>query len=143
MNRPLAIRPFETRDRAALVELWTRCELIRPWNDPERDIERKRTVDPAGLLVGESEGGVVASVMAGYDGHRGWINYLAVDPDHRGRGHAAAMMGAAEELLRDLGCPKINLQVRTANASAIGFYEAIGYVTDEVVSMSRRLVDDT
>ena len=146
MTAALAVRTFAEPDRAAVIRLWERCELTRPWNDPDRDIDRKLAVDPGGFLVGEIDDDghdtLVASVMAGYDGHRGWINYLAVDPDRRGRGHAAAMMAAAEELLRGRGCPKINLQVRTGNRPAIGFYEAIGYSHDEVVSLGRRLVDD-
>jgi ribosomal protein S18 acetylase RimI-like enzyme len=138
----LAIRPFAEPDRRAVVELWTRCQLTRPWNDPDRDIDRKLAVDPAGFLVGVTVVGVVATVMAGYDGHRGWINYLAVDPDLRGARHGAALMEAAERLLAARGCPKINLQIRTDNLDAIGFYEAIGYTRDDVVSFGRRLTDD-
>ena len=138
----LAIRPFAESDRSAVVALWERCELTRSWNDPDLDIDRKLAIDAAGFLVGEVDGIVVGSVMAGYDGHRGWINYLAVDPDRQGCGHAAELMRAAEELLRARGCPKINLQVRTGNQAAIDFYEAIGFSFDDVVSMGRRLVDD-
>lgn len=138
----LVIRPFAEPDRAAVVELWTRCDLTRPWNDPGLDVDRKLAIDADGFLVGEVDGAIAASVMAGYDGHRGWINYLAVDPDRQGAGLARAMMDAAETLLADRGCPKINLQVRTSNGAALGFYEAIGYTVDDVVSMGRRLVDD-
>jgi ribosomal protein S18 acetylase RimI-like enzyme len=87
-------------------------------------------------------GRVVATVMAGYDGHRGWINYLAVDPDHRGEGHGRTMMEAAETRLLALGCPKVNLQVRTDNPDAVAFYELLGYSVDPVVSMGRRLISD-
>ena len=138
----LVVRSFEPDDRASVVSLWDRCDLTRPWNDPNRDIDRKLTTDPTGFLVGLSDGQVVASVMVGYDGHRGWINYLAVDPDRRGAGWGRAIMGAAEDLLAERGCPKVNLQIRTSNISAVRFYESIGYTLDDVVSMGRRLVDD-
>jgi ribosomal protein S18 acetylase RimI-like enzyme len=139
---PLVVRPFEPTDRVALTELWRRCELTRQWNDPDRDIDRKLARDGELLLVGLVDDEVVASVMAGYDGHRGWVNYLAVDPRARGAGHGAAMMNAAEARLRALGCPKINLQIRTSNLDAVRFYESIGYSVDDVVSMGRRLIDD-
>lgn len=138
----LSVRAFAEADRGVVVELWERCELTRPWNDPHLDIDRKLTRDRDLLLVGCDGGTVVATVMVGYDGHRGWINYLAVDPSHRGAGHGRTMMLAAERRLLDLGCPKVNLQIRTSNLEARRFYEAIGYSTDEVVSMGRRLIDD-
>jgi ribosomal protein S18 acetylase RimI-like enzyme len=139
----LVVRPFEPADRAALIELWRRCDLTRPWNDPDRDIDRKLDRDGELLLVGLIDDELVASVMAGYDGHRGWVNYLAVDPNARGARHGAAIMYAAEDRLRALGCPKINLQIRTSNVDAVRFYESIGYSMDDVVSMGRRLIDDT
>ena len=96
------------------------------------------------FLVGVDEAGaLIASVMAGYDGHRGWVNYLAVHPDARGAGHARTLMGEVEALLLARGCPKINLQVRGDNADAIGFYAAIGYGVDDVVSLGRRLIADS
>ncbi len=124
------------------MDLWARCGLVVPWNDPDRDIDRKLAVDPEGLLVGSLDDTLVATVMAGYDGHRGWVNYLAVDPAHRGAGLGAAMMAAAEQRLATLGCPKVNLQVRSANTEAAGFYRAVGYREDDVVSFGRRLVSD-
>lgn len=136
------IRPFAPGDRPTVVELWARVDLTRPWNDPERDIDRKLAVDPAGFLVATVDDRLVGTVMAGYDGHRGWINYLAVDPDARGQGLGARLMNAAEELLAARGCPKVNLQVRTSNVAAVDFYRAIGYEVDDVVSFGRRLVDD-
>jgi len=138
----MLIRPYRTSDEAAVVALWERCELTRPWNDPQADIARKVAVEPDLLLVGDVDGRVVATVMAGYEGHRGWINYLAVHPEHRGRGHGRAIMEEAERLLRARGCPKINLQVREDNTAAIGFYAAVGYRRDAVVSMGKRLVED-
>ena len=136
------VRPFRESDRSEVIELWRRCDLTRPWNDPGLDIDRKTACDPEGFLVGTVDGAVTATVMAGYDGHRGWINYLAVDPDRRGAGLGAELMQAAEQHLSELGCPKINLQIRTSNMDAVRFYEAIGYAMDDVVSMGRRLIDD-
>jgi ribosomal protein S18 acetylase RimI-like enzyme len=136
------IRPFEAVDEEALVKLWVACELTRPWNDPGRDISRKLADSPALLLVAEEDGEIVGSVMAGYDGHRGWINYLAVSPSRQRRGLGRALMVAAEERLATLGCAKVNLQVRDGNAVARAFYEAIGYEHDPVVSYGKRLVSD-
>ena len=103
---------------------------------------RKRSVQREWFLVGTEGEAVMASIMIGYDGHRGWINYLAVDPAHRKKGHARTLMREAERLLAAAGCPKINLQIRTSNASVIEFYEAIGYARDDVVSFGRRLIAD-
>jgi ribosomal protein S18 acetylase RimI-like enzyme len=138
----LSVRPFSVEDRADVTRLWERCELTRPWNDPDRDIDRKLARDGDLFLVGIADSRVVASVMAGYDGHRGWINYLAVDPSAQGAGHGRTIMRAAEERLLELGCPKVNLQIRTSNVDAVAFYESIGYSSDDVVSMSRRLIED-
>jgi ribosomal protein S18 acetylase RimI-like enzyme len=136
------IREFRPEDTEAVVALWVACDLTRPWNDPYADLERKLRDSPELLLVGEEEGSVVGSVMAGYDGHRGWVNYLAVHPSIRGRGLGRHLMGAAEERLAALGCAKINVQVRDGNESARGFYEAIGYRLDRVVSYGKRLISD-
>ena len=113
-----------------------------PQNDPGRDIERKLRVNPEWFLVGQLEGHIIATCMAGYEGHRGWINYLAVAPTYRLRGFAAKLMQEAERILRRAGCPKINLQIRTSNSDVIEFYKAIGYSIDDVVSMGKRLVQD-
>jgi len=139
----MQIRPFQTADQDAVVALWTRCALVRPWNDPHQDIRRKLKVRPDLFLVGILEGRVVASVMAGYEGHRGWLNYLAVAPEHQRRGYARALVTEAERLLRQAGCPKINLQVRTSNHGVLEFYRRLGYSTDEVVSMGKRIEHDT
>lgn len=138
----LHIRPYNPGDEAAVVALWQRCGLTRPWNNPRLDIERKLKVNPELFLVGEIEGELIASVMGGYEGHRGWINYLAVDPDRRGQGYGREIMEAVEGRIRALGCPKINLQVRAGNAEVIAFYESIGYRVEELVSMGKRLVED-
>jgi len=139
----LSIRAYRPEDQDPLIELWRQCGLVVPWNDPELDIARKLKVNPEWLLVGFLEERLVASVMAGYEGHRGWINYLAVDPDFQMRGIGRRMMEEAEALLRSAGCPKINLQVRTSNQKVIQFYRSIGYKIDDVVSMGKRLAQDT
>jgi ribosomal protein S18 acetylase RimI-like enzyme len=137
------LRLYRPSDRDALVALWHDCGLLRPWNDPDRDIERKLAQDSAGLFVLDIGGRVLGSVMAGYDGHRGWVNYLAVDPAHRQEGFGRMLMAAAEDRLGLLGCPKINLQVRAGNEQVVDFYRHLGYTVDEVVSMGKRLCDDT
>lgn len=136
------IRAYQASDEAAVVALWQACDLTRPWNDPHKDIARKRQVHPELFLVGEVQGGLMASAMFGYEGHRGWLNYLAVAPDHQRQGHAKAMMQHGETLLLALGCPKVNLQVRASNASVLAFYQSLGYQDDQVVSMGKRLIPD-
>lgn len=136
------VRPYESSDRDAVVALWSACDLLRPWNDPDCDIARKLAHDAAGFLVVEVGGRVVGSVMAGYDGHRGWVNYLAVEPAHQRAGLGAVLMKEAERVLAQAGCPKVNLQVRATNGPAVGFYETIGYARDDVVSMGKRLSSD-
>ena len=136
------IRPFESSDEAAIVHLWRVCGLVVPQNDPHRDIARKARVNPVMFLVGLQFGEIVGSCMAGYEGHRGWINYLAVAPDHRRSGLATKLMDEATRLLRKAGCPKINLQVRSSNDEVIAFYRHLGYEFDEVVSLGLRLEPD-
>ena len=138
----MKIRPFRPDDTEALIALWRRCDLVKPQNDPHQDIARKLRVNPEWFLVGELDGAIVAGVMAGYEGHRGWINYLAVDPAHRRAGHGRALMAEAERLLHAAGCPKINLQVRPDNPGVIAFYERIGFTVEGAISLGRRLVRD-
>lgn len=138
----LAIREFGEGDEAQVVDLWARCGLVRPWNDPRKDIARKLRVQRELFLVGVNGGRIVATVMAGYEGHRGWINYLAVEPDCRRQGVARALMAAAEERLHVLGCAKINLQIRADNRDAIAFYRRIGFAEDAAISMGKRLERD-
>lgn len=138
----MQIRPFERGDEAAVISLWDQCGLLRPWNDPRKDIERKLKVRPDLFLVGLVDGQIVASVMAGYEGHRGWINYLAVSLAYRHQGLGREIMSAAEERLRECGCPKINLQVRTTNQEVIDFYRSMGFEIDDVVSLGKRLEVD-
>jgi ribosomal protein S18 acetylase RimI-like enzyme len=136
------IRGYRSDDRNDLVALWQLGGLTRAWNDPDRDIDRKVAKDPDNLLVLEVDDRLIGSVMVGYDGHRGWINYLVVHPDHRGTGLGRVLMHEAERRLCALGCPKVNLQVRSSNRSAIDFYRRIGYSVDDVVSLGRRLEVD-
>jgi ribosomal protein S18 acetylase RimI-like enzyme len=143
----LLIRPFIEKDRAGVIALWRECGLVVPWNDPSRDIDRKLLVDPDLFLVGvpdddPSGAGIAAAVMGGYEGHRGWINYLAVSPGHRGLGYGRMIMEAVEKRIAGKGCPKINLQVRTSNLAVIRFYEHLGYSSDNVIGLGKRLVDD-
>lgn len=139
----LHIRPFAILDTNAVVTLWQRCGLVVAWNDPVKDIERKLAVGRELFLVGEVAGQVVASAMGGYEGHRGWVNYLTVDPAWQRRGFGRAMMNAVEQRLLALGCPKINLQVRRGNTAVLQFYAALGYCEDAVISLGKRLIPDT
>lgn len=138
----IVIRPFAPADEDAVVELWQAAGLTRPWNDPHKDIARKLRVRPEWLLVAVAGDEVVGTVMAGYDGHRGWINYLAVAAGQRRAGLGRALMAEAERLLGEAGCPKVNLQLRQGNDEALAFYESLGYVRDDVVSLGRRLEHD-
>lgn len=139
---PIQIRAFEDADEPAVVALWQRCGLTRPWNDPAKDIRRKTAEQPGlfGVMVDGDE--VVGTVMAGYEGHRGWINYLAVDPSRRQQGLGRQLMDWSEARLRERGCPKINLQVRRGNEAVLAFYAALGYAEDDVVSLGKRLEHD-
>lgn len=136
------IRPYAEADESQVLNLWLECELTRPWNDAKKDIARKLAVQRELFLVGLEGGNVIATAMAGYDGHRGWLNYLAVAPSHRELGHASALLRHIEGLLTAIGCPKINLQVRASNQAALDFYRRIGYAQDDVVSFGKRLISD-
>ena len=138
----MIIRPYADADQAQVVALWQICELTRPWNDPVKDIARKQQVRPEWFLVGELDGQVIASVMFGYEGHRGWMNYLAVAPQYQSKGYAQALIETGEALLLAAGCPKISLQVRSSNARVIAFYQSLGYAQDEAISLGKRLISD-
>ena len=136
----LSIRPFQHGEREALQRLWARVfPDDPPWNAPEVMIENKLKVQPELLLVGEVEGTLVGAVIAGFDGVRGSIYHLAIAPEYRRRGFATQLVRAAEDGLRRLGCPKVNLQVRAVNHEVVAFYRSIGYEIEERVSMGRRL----
>lgn len=138
----IGIRTFDPADTEPVVALWRAAGLTRPWNDPYRDIERKLAVQPELFLIAVIDDAIVGTVMAGYDGHRGWLYYLAADPDHRGRGIGRALVAEAEARLLALGCPKVQLMVRPDNAGARGFYEALGYETFETWNTGKRLIAD-
>ena len=138
----MQIREFQIDDTEATIGLWQNCGLTRPWNDPLRDINRKLAVDPELFLVGTLKNTLIASVMGGYDGHRGWIYYLAIDPDYQGAGYGMRLMQEIEARLLSKGCPKINLQIRAENKAVIDFYSSIGYSEDKTMSMGKRLIPD-
>lgn len=140
----MKLRPYsDPNDRNKLVSLWIECGLTRPWNDPGKDIDRKLADSPSQFLVMENEKlEIVGSVMFGYDGHRGTIYYLAVHPGCQGSGAGSMLMKAAEEQLHKLGCPKVNVMIRTTNLKVIGFYESLEYEHNAVQVMGKRLVED-
>ena len=138
----IQIRAFQPGDETAVIALWQECGLTRPWNNPRADIARKLTEQPELFLVGTLRDEVIASAMVGFDGHRGWVYYLAVASPHRRQSYGRALMQEAERLLTQRGCPKLNLQVRSSNAEVIEFYRRLGYVLDETVSLGKRLIHD-
>jgi ribosomal protein S18 acetylase RimI-like enzyme len=115
---------------------------VRSWNDPHKDIQRKLTVQPELFLVGALDAYVIATVMAGFDGHRGWVNYLAVAEKYRRRGLGRMLMQRVEQQLKDMGCPKLNMQVRSSNEAVLATYERLGYAKDQAVSLGKRLIPD-
>ncbi len=135
----LQIRAFRPDDQQKVIRLWEKCALVAPQNDPAADIACKLKVQPDLFLVGLLDRDIVATVMAGYEGHRGWVNYLAVDPRFRRQGIGRQMMEAVEARLQGLNCPKINLQVRESNKEVITFYRRLGYAVDAVISLGKRL----
>ena len=138
----MRIRPYAAGDETAVIGLWEKCRLTRPWNDPRKDIARKLTVQPELFLVGMLGEAIVATVMAGYEGHRGWVNYLAVSPEHQRRGLGKTLMRDVEKRLMERGCPKLNVQVRAANGEALQFYRRLGYAQDEAIALGKRLIPD-
>ena len=135
----VAVRPYAAADEEAVVRLWHTCGLVVPWNDPKREIETKLRFQPDLLLVALCEGRIAGTAMAGYDGHRGWINYVAVAPERRRRGIGRLLMEEAERRLAALGCPKVNLQVRAQNREVMAFYRHLGYEAADLVSLGKRL----
>jgi|SRR5882724_1627962 len=129
----LSIAPIADGDVADVVALWQRCGLTRPWNDPAADIALARRGPSSALLVGRQDGAIVATAMVGHDGHRGWVYYVAVDPDRQGKGLGRIIMNAVEDWLRATGVPKLQLLVRRENAKASAFYQSLGY--EESTSM--------
>ncbi|MGB3374585.1 MAG: GNAT family acetyltransferase [Microbacterium sp.] len=136
------IRTFHRADTEAVVALWEEADLTRPWNDPRADIERMLAVWPDLLVVADDDGRIVGTVMAGYDGHRGWIYYLASAPDRRGEGIGRALVEEAEARLVALGCPKVQLMVRPGNEIVFAFYDQLGYERFDVGTTGKRLIVD-
>jgi ribosomal protein S18 acetylase RimI-like enzyme len=139
----MEVRPFSIENEQAVITLWQKCGLVQPWNIPHLDIQRKLKVNPELFLVGIVGVKIIATAMGGYEGHRGWVNYLAVDPAFRKKGFGRQLMAEIEKRLLASGCPKINLQVRMDNTSALEFYSRIGYKDDNVISLGKRLIVDS
>jgi ribosomal protein S18 acetylase RimI-like enzyme len=136
------LRTFARTDEDAVVALWEEAGLTRPWNDPHADIERMLAVWPDLLIVAEDAGRIVGTVMAGYDGHRGWIYYLATATDRRGEGIARALVEESEHRLIALGCPKVQLMVRPGNEIVFAFYDRVGYERFDIGMTGKRLIVD-
>jgi ribosomal protein S18 acetylase RimI-like enzyme len=136
------IRPFRPEETEQVVALWEACGLTRPWNDPRRDIARKLAVQPELFLVAEVDGSVAGTAMAGYDGHRGWVYYLAVVPQRQSGGLGRLPMREVESRLLAMGCPKVNVQVRSGNDAVAAFYERLGFARDGAAGFGKRLIPD-
>ena len=138
----MIFRDFSSADTAGVVALWQECGLTRPWNDPVKDIRRKQTDKNGAFWVVCRGDEVIASVMIGYDGHRGTINYLAIAPAFQRSGLGAELMRRAEAFLIEIGCPKVNFCVRKDNLSVLAFYDRLGYAADDVHFLGKRLIPD-
>jgi ribosomal protein S18 acetylase RimI-like enzyme len=135
----LAIADIRDADIAPVIALWQACGLTRPWNDPAADITLARREPNSTILIGRADGAIVATVMVGYDGHRGWVYYVATDPDRRAKGYGRAIMNAAEDWLRAAGIAKLQLMVRRENARAGAFYQSIGYAEAQTIVFAKCL----
>ena len=136
------IRIFKEDDRADLIKLWELCNLTRPWNDANKDIDRKVNFQPELFFVGTVDSQIISSAMAGYDGHRGSVFYLAVHPECQSKGYGKQLMLFIERELENIGCPKLNIVVRTGNVNVLAFYDKLEYCKDDVVSLGKRLIAD-
>jgi ribosomal protein S18 acetylase RimI-like enzyme len=135
----LTIAPIGDGDVADVIALWQRCGLTRPWNDPASDIALARKGENAAMLAGRDDSGIVASVLVGHDGHRGWVYYVAVDPDCRHKGYGRVIMDAAEQWLRRRGIEKLQLMVRPDNSQVQAFYRSLGYLEQERIIYAKWL----
>ena len=137
-----AIRQFAPNDTNRVIFIWEQCDLVRKWNNPNFDIQRKLNFQKELFFVGLLNDEIIATAMFGYDGHRGWINYFAVLPNFQKRGYGKQLMTFGEMALIEKGCPKLNLQIRNDNTKAINFYQNVGYKEDAAVSFGKRLIED-
>jgi len=138
-DRALAVTSIEDHDVAEVISLWQRCGSPRAWNDPASDIALARKGANSTILLARNHGVLVASVLVGHDGHRGWVYYVSVDPDHRFKGYGRVIMTAAEDWLRARGIAKLQLMVRGDNAQVHAFYEQLGYYDQERVTFAKWL----
>ena len=137
-----AIRQFAPNDTNRVIFIWEQCDLVRKWNNPNFDIQRKLNFQKELFFVGLLNDEIIATAMFGYDGHRGWLNYFAVLPNFQKRGFGKQLMTFGEMALIERGCPKLNLQIRNDNTKAINFYQKVGYKEDAAVSFGKRLIED-
>ena len=135
----LSVAPIADADVEAVIALWQRCGLTRPWNDPRGDIAFARRGPNSTILIGRHEDNIAATALVGHDGHRGWVYYVAVDPDRQGKDFGRAIMAAAEDWLRQQGVTKVMLMVRPDNTSVRAFYDRLGYETQERVLYAKWL----
>ena len=135
----LAIADIADADVATVIALWQACGLTRPWNDPIADIALARREPHSTILIGRDDGAIVATAMVGHDGHRGWVYYVATDPQLRAKGYGRAIMNAAEDWLRAAGIAKLQLMVRRENARAGAFYQSIGYAEAQTIVFAKWL----
>jgi ribosomal protein S18 acetylase RimI-like enzyme len=135
----LAISPITDTDVETVIALWQRCGLTRPWNDAAGDIAFARRGANATILIGRNEGKIAATAMVGHDGHRGWVYYVAVDPDIQGRDFGRTIMAASEDWLRGQGVAKVMLMVRPDNTKVRTFYDKLGYDVQERVIYAKWL----
>ena len=137
-----AIRQFAPNDTNRVIFIWEQCDLVRKWNNPNFDIQRKLNFQKELFFVGLLNDEIIATAMFGYDGHRGWLNYFAVLPNFQKRGFGKQLMTFGEMALIEKGCPKLNLQIRNDNTKAINFYQKVGYKEDAAISFGKRLIED-
>ncbi|UPK07992.1 GNAT family acetyltransferase [Bradyrhizobium algeriense] len=135
----LAIADIADADVATVIALWQACGLTRPWNDPAADIALARREPNSTILIGRDGDAIVATAMVGYDGHRGWVYYVASDPQRRAKGYGRAIMNAAEDWLRAAGILKLQLMVRKDNAQVHAFYQSLGYYNQQTVTFAKWL----
>lgn len=135
----MGIREAGADDREAVIALWEECGLTRPWNDPRADFIRAVEGKTSAVLLLDVGNTLAGSAMVGFDGHRGWVYYVAVSPGHRRQGLGRTLMQAAEDWLRSGGAPKIQLMVRSTNEEALAFYRALGLEPQDVTTLGRFL----